>query len=539
MAFNEANNRRDMEEAEQWRRDNPPKSKDRRHEYPLTPEESWSPPPSPAFVLNHDQQTAMDWLIPFSTEKNHQGYHGFRKVLLEGWAGTGKTFVVNRVIEAVKKIAPHIGVGMTAPTHKAVKNLRKHSELKTQLDFGTIHSFLGLKQKLKPDPRNPSIQIVTYELDWQSDQERRIDSIQLLVVDEASMLDDELYGHIEDALRNKSHLKVIFMGDGLQIPPVGNRKDGTSNADAIPFSAAQRSSRKIYHLLLNEIVRQGLDNPIIAYSAAVRAQIERQAIQHQFKHTEDAGVEMMLAKGNLEGVRALFTKYFDTPQFKADADYVKVIAWRNATVKYFNNEIRLLINKVESLPRIINGDKLVMDEPLMKGDKILLAKNEEMEVMSHEILEVPVSYKLISTDANMYQKVAEDQEPRAKYHDVKIKVYASKIKTDEDKVMVINIVHEDSLQDYETILKKIRDCAIKVTDVYEKKEMWKQFYKFPAPFAQVNYNYCITAHKSQGSTYDYCISMEWDIDQNRTFTERNRIRYVAATRARHKLFIIK
>jgi len=75
--------------------------------------------------------------------------------------------------------------------------------------------------------------------------------------------------------------------------------------------------------------------------------------------------------------------------------------------------------------------------------------------------------------------------------------------------------------------------------MFDRKEMWKQFYALEKPFANVNYNYCITAHKAQGSTYNYCISMEWDIDQNRSIPERNRIRYVAATRARNKLFVVR
>jgi ATP-dependent exoDNAse (exonuclease V) alpha subunit len=57
--------------------------------------------------------------------------------------------------------------------------------------------------------------------------------------------------------------------------------------------------------------------------------------------------------------------------------------------------------------------------------------------------------------------------------------------------------------------------------------------------AQVKYNYAITAHKSQGSTYENVIVIEPDIDANSKIVERNRIKYVAYTRAKSLLFIVK
>lgn len=531
MAFNYGDDLRRQERAMEDRKHD---LEARKREYPLTPDEAYlKPEPALKYILNGDQKKAYDWLVPFCTTRGQ-----YRKVLLGGYAGTGKTFVINRVVEEVKRLFPGVGIGMTAPTHKAVRNLKKHSELKDVLDFGTIHSFLGLKQKMKDDPRNKAKMVVIYELDWDSKDARRIDSIEILIVDEASMLDDKLYGHIEDAVANMPKLKVIFMGDELQIPPVGNKEDGTPYIYSIPFSEAQRSSRKIYYLQLNEIVRQGMDNPIIAYSVAIREQIKHQSVIHEFKHTEDQGVEVISAYGNLELVRDLFRRYFCTEQFKADSDYIKVIVWRRATAAHFSKEIRLLINNVDTLPFIIDGDRLVMNEVMLKGKKILIANNEELIVLSHTIEEVPVSYKLFNLDQSVFDQ-ATANEPRARVIETTFKVYNCKVNISGEREMNVNIIHEDSWRERDQILEKTLECAKKLTDQFERGSMWKQFYTFLNPFAQVVYNYCITAHKSQGSTYDYCISMEWDIDANFTFFERNRIRYVAATRARNKLFIIR
>jgi superfamily II DNA or RNA helicase len=166
-------------------------------------------PEKKVWILNAGQQEAHDWLLDKFILANNPEY---QKVLLEGWAGTGKTFTINRVIESARKADPHIKFGMTAPTHKAVRQLKKMSELKDQLDFGTIHRFLVLKEVLKQDPKDSRKMYTTFEPDWNSEREKPIDNIDVLILDEVSMLNNPMYEYIEDYLRSRRDLKVIFMG---------------------------------------------------------------------------------------------------------------------------------------------------------------------------------------------------------------------------------------------------------------------------------------------------------------------------------------
>lgn len=500
--------------------------------------------PTVGFTLNAGQQAALDWLYPFSI-----GKQPVKRALLEGFAGTGKTFTINRVVEKVLDLHPHINFGMTAPTHKAVRQLYKHSEIREKLRFGTIHSFLGLKSKLVDDPNNKGRMIETFVPDPEMVGQRRIDGINVLIVDEASMLSDELYDHIDDVVRS-GRVRVIFMGDGKQIPPVREAK--MKQGDAIPFVAAQRQSRQIHLLQLTEIVRQGAGNPIIEYSVAIREQYDRQQVQHEYSHTEDTGVEVF--PRDLETFRSLVRKYFCTPQFALDPDYCKVIAWRNDTVDYFNREIRLLINNAETLPRLIKGDKLILDKPYIgtlldqdlvakrKSNKIILPNNEELNVIDFEVSDYNLNYEIYRT-GSFGKTMEQDDGNKDNYEKLqkKLKVYAAKVRTIDDYLCRVIILHEDSESDYTRIQSEISTIARKLKGIHyqEAKQMWKQFYDMQKLFAWTKYNYCLTAHKSQGSTYDYTISMEWDIDQNPTWKEKNRIRYVAATRARNKLYIMK
>jgi len=507
-------------------------------EYPLRSGECIEPESTTkVFQLNDGQQQAHDKLISYILGEEPQ----YRAYLLVGPAGTGKTTTINRVVESMRRSHPHISFGMTAPTHKAVRQLRKHSLLKTELDFGTIHSFLALKEKQVPNPYKKGEYMIKYEPEWNASQGRRIDGVNVLIVDEASMLGDELYEHIEDAWRSNTRLKIIYMGDERQIPPVKeSRPKGApaQNEDAIPFVPAQRQSRKIGFLELIEIVRQAQDNPIIAYATDIRLQYKNQAIKHEFVNTNEHGV--FVVSRDLIKIREFISLYFDTPMFREDPDYVKIVAWRNDTVNYMNNEVRLLINKVTSLPRIIIGDKLILDKPVLKADKILIANNEELEVTDVISCVKAIKYNII-TRGNAFQQTKElfDEEVGKKVYQEDFKIYRTTVLTAENKQFVIDILHEDDIQKFDSLKKRISDNATKQVDQFDKKEMWREFFKLDGHFAQVKYNYCLTAHKAQGSTYDYCMSMEWDIDQNRNIEERNRIRYVAATRARNKLFIVK
>jgi len=106
-----------------------------------------------------------------------------------------------------------------------------------------------------------------------------------------------------------------------------------------------------------------------------------------------------------------------------------------------------------------------------------------------------------------------------------------------NKEKMINIVHEDSEAAFAKILDSLKKIAVKCPP-NEKGWKWKEYYEMKEHFAEIKYNYAITAHKAQGSTYDNCMVIDWDLSQNPTVIERNRIRYVAITRPRKLLFMV-
>lgn len=65
--------------------------------------------------LNSGQKISFDKIIEFISSKNNNMF------LLEGFAGTGKTFLMESVIAHILKNNKHKKIVLSAPTNKAVK----------------------------------------------------------------------------------------------------------------------------------------------------------------------------------------------------------------------------------------------------------------------------------------------------------------------------------------------------------------------------------------------------------------------------------
>lgn len=135
--------------------------------------------------LNHQQKRALVQMADYLAEPKTGDMF-----LLKGYAGTGKTFTIGRLIEyfAAKKRDARIAI--TAPTNKAVQELAKSAPKEIPgTTYRTIHSLLGLKEVIKESGH------IDFEADFNAprDEIRRCD---LVIIDEVSMLDDKLFFEI-------------------------------------------------------------------------------------------------------------------------------------------------------------------------------------------------------------------------------------------------------------------------------------------------------------------------------------------------------
>jgi exodeoxyribonuclease V alpha subunit len=148
--------------------------------------------------------------------------------VLTGGPGTGKTTTVRTVIELLDRF--RCRYVLASPTGRAAKRLSETTGRPAQ----TIHRLLGFApgEGFKYDDENP--------LD-----------VDMLIVDEASMLDLLLFNHLLKALHPATHL--LLVGDVDQLPSVGA---GNVLRDVIDSGAAPVVS-------LDLIFRQAQDSMII------------------------------------------------------------------------------------------------------------------------------------------------------------------------------------------------------------------------------------------------------------------------------------
>jgi len=465
--------------------------------------------------LNSDQRTAFEELRDFIYDKGDDSVY-----VLKGWAGTGKTycvsFLVRYALEVIHPTHNWYKIGVTGPTNKSVRVIKKTSGLRNnRVTFQTIHKLLGLTEKITNDGKQEFVN--------QGDFKPQINSVKLLIIDEVSMLNDDLF---HEVLKYRDKIKIICMGDPAQIPPVGR-------PDCIPFREELADGYRIKTLDLKQIMRQKEGNAIIDSSVIIRKDLysDKIAIDNKTKLNEDGeGIEFLNLNlpDTRKGFSDILRQYFVTDEFKKDSEYAKIIAWRNKTVATMNGIIRKTIYGDESeKAKILIGEKLIANNPVIEDSTVILNTNDEFTVERYTIkTENP---RFIVSD----HPDAEPMEVYLKYYETEV----SYLDDDDDLVKVwISILHEDSESEFQKVANIMKLRAIQKKG---KDKSWVIYYNFLRRYADVNYGYCITAHKSQGSTYSTTFVLDDDIDMNWNIVERNRIKYTAYTRASKKLYVLK
>ena len=466
-------------------------------------------PPVDINSLNTDQRLAFERLLTYILDKNDH-----RIFVLKGWAGTGKTFcislLVNYILDEVYPNKDWYKIAVTGPTNKSVRVIKQASGLYSpRLSFQTIHKLLGLKERITMEG------VQEFVADHDGGFKPAINSTKLLIIDEVSMLNDDLF---EKVVERREKTKIICMGDPAQIPPVGR-------PDCIPFMDELLEGYGIKTLQLNTIMRQKLDNPIISSSVLIRENLgaSKSLISLENKvNANDEGIEYI----NINDIEVrksfpdILSKYFKTEEFKKNSEYCKIIAWRNKTVSTMNEIVRKVIYGDESInSKILIGEKLIANNPIIWQSEILFTTNDEFTVKN---------YKIKTSKVSIDRQIIE-----IKYYETEVTYLDD---TGEECNEVIDILHESSELDFKKAANFLKSEAIAKKG---KDKSWIAYYDFLRTYADVNYGYCITAHKSQGSTYNTAFVLEDDIDMNWDIIERNRIKYTAYTRASKKLYVIK
>ncbi|PSQ97148.1 MAG: deoxyribonuclease [Bacteroidetes bacterium SW_11_64_17] len=271
---------------------------------------------------------------------------GERFTGLRGYAGTGKTYLISRLVEQL--LDEDCAVTVCAPTHKAVQVLS--DELgDAPVQMQTLHSFLGLR--LQPTEEGE------YEL---VAEEERDFTEGVVIVDEASMIGREEWSHIEDA---PFWVQWLFVGDPAQLPPV--------NEDPSPALDVPGPTLETIH-------RQAADNPILELATKIRTGAEG-----RFGSKFEDGKGVAVTRNREEFLDSVL-RAFDTEAFAEDATHARMLAYRNKTVRRYNREIRVE-RYGDDADRFVGGEWLVGTETWYHEGTQRLTNSEEVRVKKASI----------------------------------------------------------------------------------------------------------------------------------------------------------
>jgi exodeoxyribonuclease-5 len=397
--------------------------------------------------------------------------------LLTGYAGTGKTTLLQALIKRLRESGDRRPVVLTAHSNKATKVLSKMADRwKLDVDTSTCCKLLGLR---------PEIDTETGKQVFQPDRdgENRFNRYRLVIVDEASMINEEMWLLLTDAVSSLyQHTQILFVGDIAQLPPIGEFESKV-------FSQIYTRSD------LTDVVRYGGSIGVLAES--IRNQLHRRVlptIQTDANDTQTEGVFSV----NASGWQQLLLRAFKSQAYQQDADYVRVLAYTNKRVNALNTAIRLAIYG-ENAPRFVENERLIAHAPCLENDYIVLQNSAECEVL--EAVE--------GTQGNWV-------------------VWMLSVLTDDDRYRTLTVLHEVSRFEYERKLQLLAE---------EKR--WREYWELKTLFHDVRYAYSLTVHKAQGSTFENVFVDARDLNINRKHQERNQLLYVAITRSSKRLFVLQ
>ena len=160
-------------------------------------------------------------------------------VFMTGWAGTGKTYVLKKFIEAHKEIAVCAPTGIAANLINGV----------------TIHRLFGLSSAPCPKAGKKHLSV--------------LEGCRTLVIDEISMVRRDIFSYVAQIVFNMEqklhrHLQVVVCGDFAQLPPVITKNDaailrdyyGEDVGNAYAFQAPEWRQLTFKTIVLKEIIRQ-------------------------------------------------------------------------------------------------------------------------------------------------------------------------------------------------------------------------------------------------------------------------------------------
>lgn len=469
------------------------------------------------FSLNDQQKSAL-----YELEKFIEDYG--TEITLSGYAGTGKSTIIGIFSKWLDHRIGRGNIVYTAPIHRANVITKQNNP---NANVYTLSALFGFTPDTDEAMERESLDL--RELEFRSKNQVKYEPGQLIIIDEASMVQDGLYEYIQKIIA-KDGVSVIYVGDSAQLRPV--KSDHISKvftSDGVP------------QITLTKVERTG-DNPILKEATRLR---RGEGLSYQ-TDINDKG-QGVLYTSNDTVINENLKQIISSEEFNADPLHFRVITATNAAAATYNSKIRSL-----------RYGKFA--KPFVKGD-ILMG-------YSNKLRKPDGSYRLINSMDYIVQNVRDTTVKfKTDKGDIEFKAFKLSIRPtgstimDDFQITVIDKNEPDSklfeIVEYKDRLWRMAKEAKQDKQISKYRDLVQMAFNIDNELnitknlednqgrlkirKAIDYGYAQTVWKSQGSTYSKVLILSNEIDTfgygRDVMQLRNELRYVAVSRAKNFVII--
>lgn len=469
------------------------------------------------FSLNDQQKSALYELEKFIED-------GGTEITLSGYAGTGKSTIIGIFSKWLNNRIGRGNIVYTAPIHRANVITKQNNP---NANVYTLSALFGFTPDTDEAMERESLDL--RKLEFRAKNQVKYEPGQLIIIDEASMVQDGLYEYIQKIVA-KDGVSVIYVGDSAQLRPV--KSDHISKvftSDGVP------------QITLTKVERTG-DNPILKEATRLR---RGEGLSYQ-TDINDKG-QGVLYTSNDTVINENLKQIISSEEFNADPLHFRVITATNAAAATYNSKIRSL-----------RYGKFA--KPFVKGDIIM--------GYSNKLRKPDGSYRLINSMDYIVQNVRDTTVKfKTDKGDIEFKAFKLSIRPigntimDDFHITVIDKNEPDSklfeIVEYKDRLWRMAKEAKQDKQISKYRDLVQMAFNIDNELnitknlednqgrlkirKAIDYGYAQTVWKSQGSTYSKVLILSNEIDTfgygRDVMQLRNELRYVAVSRAKNFVII--
>lgn len=466
---------------------------------------------SGGITYNKEQQSAIVNAVSFlKTNTDPTQYY-----VIEGKAGTGKTTIAKEILKEFEDEQIYVA----AVSHKAKGVIKSSFGDDTRgKKFFSIAGLLGMKGINDNDTQTTKFQVGL--------KVPLLDNPPaLLVIDEASMITEDVLKKIININSSLSRpFQMLFLGDIGQIQPIRDEQSEfyRTHKDLLNKKSDIFNSKHKSKLITR--VRQGEANPILPYADyfwenSQKENPELNPTQHIVRNNQITDKGSLLFSNSESEVLNSVIKAVKNAVEKGLTNHVKIVTYHVNEKTELNQKIHeALFGKDSDYSK---GDMLILNSPYDLPDvNATMENSSEIQIKSiqdEDTDEFGVHTLYLETNGTAYTRTGNEQ-----------------------KDCVIQVVSRNDIGLYNQKLQELASYAKRQTNRALKKQAWSDFWEYKGRYADVDFGYAITAHKSQGSTYDIVVVDEKDI-MGTTATsnqEKSELIYTALTRPKKTAIVI-